>query len=322
MGTFVKWLDKINKDMFQECGGKAAHLGELTSMGLNIPKGFCLVAKAFLAHLESNNLDMQILNIAESINYDDFYELEQKTGKIRSLIEAAEMPLEVKKEITENYQRLSKEETEPFVAIRSSVAVMGTLLSSFPGMMDTYHYIRGRKEVVESVRKCFASIWSGRAAFARHKQRINHTNAIIAPIVQLMVNSEMAGVAFTANPISGEEGEIVIEANWGLGESVVSGKAVNDLYIVNKKPYKVKQMKIARKETSFIKSEGSGGEWVDVEREKVNKPTLTYAQVEELYRTALSIEEHYGYPQDIEWAYDEKGVLYILQTRRAKIGGN
>ena len=320
MGTFVKTFDEINKDMSQECGGKAAHLGELTSMGLNVPRGFCVVAKAFFDYLKSNNLDTQILNIAESINYDDFQELEQKTGEIRSLIETAEMPLEVKKEITESYQHLSKEETEPFVAVRSSVAVMGTSISSFPGMMDTYHYIRGSREVVESVKRCFASVWSGRAAFARHRQRIEHPNAIIAPVVQLMVNSEKAGVAFTANPISGETGEIVIEANWGLGETVVSGKAVSDFYIVDKKPLKIKEKRIARKETSFVQAEGDGGTWVKVEPEKMEKPTLSDVQVDELCRTASTIEEHYGYPQDIEWAY-EKDVLYILQARRAKVMG-
>jgi len=317
MGSFVRKFDDIDKNMYQQVGGKGAHLGELTSMGLNIPKGFCVVAKAFSHHLTSNNLDKQILNIAERINYEDFQDLEQKTNKIRLLIENAEMPLGTEKEITENYQCLSKEESEPFVAVRSSVAVKGTQISSFPGMMDTYHYIRGSREVIENVRRCFASVWSGRAAFARYRQGIEHTKVIIAPIVQLMVNSEMAGVLFTVNPVSGEREEIVIEANWGLGESVVSGKAISDLYIVDKKLCNVKQKRIASKEKAFVKAKGGGGIWVEVEPDMVNKPTLTEGQVQELCTTALAIEEHYGYPQDIEWAY-EKNILYLLQARRAK----
>lgn len=320
MGTFVKTFDEIDKDMLQRCGGKAAHLGELTGMGLNVPKGFCVVAEAYFHFLISNNLDKQILNMSKRINYDDFQDLEQKTSEIRSLIEIAKMPLELEKETTENYQRLSEEELEPFVAVRSSVAVKDSQISSFPGMMDTYHYIRGREEVIESVRKCFASVWSGRAAFARHRQGIEHSNAIIAPIIQLMVNSEVAGVVFTANPISGETGEIVIEANWGLGESVVSGKTICDLYIMDKEPFNVKERRIVKKEQKFVQAEGVGAQWVDVDRDEVDKSTLLDAQVEGLCRTALAIEEHYGYPQDIEWAY-EKNVLYILQTRRAKVAG-
>ncbi len=320
MGVFVKTFVEINKDMFQDCGGKAAHLGELTSMGINVPKGFCVVAKAFDCHLKSDDLNKRILNIAESINYEDFQNLEQKTNAICSLIETAHVPLEIEKEITENYKCLSKEDLEPFVAVRSSVAVRSAQTSSFPGMMDTYHYIRGSKEVIENVRKCFASVWSARAAFARHRQGVKHRNAIIAPVVQLMVNSEVAGVLFTVNPVSGEREEVIIEANWGLGESVVSGKAVSDLYIVDKKLYKAKEIRIARKETAFVKAKGSGGEWVSVEPDKIDKPILTDAQIEELCKIALAIEGHYGCPQDIEWAY-EKNILYILQARRAKVGG-
>lgn len=317
---FVKRLEKLNKDMIQECGGKASHLGELASMGLNVPKGFCVMAEAFFQHLRSNNLDNRILNIAERINYDDFQDLEQKTSQIRYLIENTEMPPEIEKETTKNYRSLLKDETEPFVAIRSSVAVKDTEISSFPGMLDTYHYIRGSKEVIESVRRCWASLWSGRAVFARQNKGIEHAKAIIAPIVQLMVNSEVAGVAFTVNPVSGEREELVIEANWGLGESVVSGQTVSDQYIVGKEQFNVKESKIASKEKAFVRAEGGGGTWVEVEPEKVNKPTLTDAQVQEICKAACMIESHYGCPQDIEWAY-EKNVLHILQARRAKIAG-
>jgi len=317
---FVKRLDKINKDMFQECGGKASNLGELTCLKLNVPKGFCVVADGFRHQLRSNSLEEQILDIAEYINYNDFQDLEQKTSRIRSLIENAKMPLEIEREIIENYQSLSEDELEPFVAVRSSVAVKDTQIASFPGMMDTYHYIRGSREVTENVKRCWASVWSARAAFARYRKEIEHAKAIIAPIVQLMVSSEIAGVVFTVNPVSGEREEIVIEANWGLGESVVSGQTVSDLYIVDKKRYNVKERRIARKEKAFLKAERGGGEWAEVEPEKVNKPTLTEAQVEELSRIAVAIEEHYGYPQDIEWAY-EKGVLHILQARRAAVMG-
>jgi pyruvate,water dikinase len=163
-------------------------------------------------------------------------------------------------------------------------------------------------------------VWSGRAAFARHSKGVEHTKAIIAPTVQLMVNSEVAGVLFTVNPISGAKDDIVIESNWGLGETVVCGKCQSDLYIMNKRPIKIRNKKIARKEQTFVQAKEGGAEWAPVEPDKVNKPTLTDEQIEELCKIACTIEDHYGCHQDIEWAY-EKGNLYILQARRAKAGG-
>jgi pyruvate,water dikinase len=317
---FVKRFDEINKDMFQECGGKAAHLGELSSLKLNVPNGFNVLGDAFYYHLKKNRLEDRIREIAETINYDDFQDLEEKTKKIRELIVNAPIPPEIEQEIIENYERLSRGQQKPFVAVRSSVAVKDSPVSSFPGMMDTFHYIRGAETVVEKVKECWASVWSGRATFARHTKGIEHFKAVIAPTVQLMVNSQVAGVLFTVNPISGEKNEIVIESNWGLGETVVCGKCQSDLYIINKNPFRVNQKKIARKEQTYIQVKEGGADWTTVETDKVNEPTLTVEQIEQLCKIACSIEDHYGCHQDIEWAY-EKGNLYILQARRAKVGG-
>jgi pyruvate,water dikinase len=316
---FVKRFEEINKDMFQDCGGKASHLGELTSIGINVPPGFCLVGDGYYHHLHTNDLELQIRRIAGTIDWDDIQDLETKTGRIRELIEGAPMPSEIEEEIVESYGKILPQNPEPFVAVRSSVAVKESKVSSFPGMMDTYHYIRGSKDVAEKVKQCWASVWSGRGAFARHNKGIDHWKAVIAPVIQLMVNSESAGVAFTVNPITGSQDEIVIECNWGLGEAVVCGKCLCDFYLVSKEPFSVKQRRIAPKEEKYVQSPGGGAEWAKVEPEKVNAPTLTEKQTDELCKAARTIERHYGYPQDIEWAF-EKGKLYILQARRAKTG--
>ena len=186
--------------------------------------------------------------------------------------------------------------------------------------MDTFHYIRGAQSVVEKVKECWASVWSGRAAFARHSKGLDHNKAVIAPTIQLMVNSEVAGVLFTVNPITGSKDEIVVESNWGLGEAVVCGRCQSDLYVMTKNPVSVKEKRIAKKHETYSQTEGGGAEWVQVEQAKVNQPTLTDSQIAELCRTACLIEEHYGYCQDIEWAY-EKGNLYVLQARKARVGG-
>jgi pyruvate,water dikinase len=315
---FVKGFEQLGKDMFEECGGKAAHLGELTRLKLRVPNGFTVLGDAYYHHLTVNNVTDRIHAIASSINYDDFQDLEDKTRQIRELIIAARVPPEIEREIIENYAKLSDRE-DPFVAVRSSVAVKESPVSSFPGMMDTFHYIQGARNVVEKVRECWASVWSGRAAFARHSKGLDYTKAVIAPTIQLMVNSEVAGVLFTVNPITGAKNEIVIESNWGLGETVVCGKCQSDFYVLTKSPVTIKEKKIARKHETYIQAEGGGAKWAEVAAEKVSEPTLTEAEVEELCRTACLIEEHYGCHQDIEWAF-EKGKLYILQARRAKAG--
>jgi pyruvate,water dikinase len=134
-----------------------------------------------------------------------------------------------------------------------------------------------------------------------------------------MVNSEVAGVAFTMNPMTGRTDEVVIESNWGLGEAVVCGKCMCDFYLVCKEPLSVKQSRVAPKEEKYVQSASGCAEWAPVEPDKVNKATLTDAEINELCKAAAEIEKHYGYPQDIEWAF-EKGTLYILQARRAKTG--
>jgi pyruvate,water dikinase len=316
---FVKRFEEINKDMFRDCGGKASHLGELTSLGIRVPQGFCVVGDGFYHHVRANELEPRIRSIAQAINWDDFQDLETRTGQIRELIESAPMPSDVEKEIVETYGEFVSRNPEPFVAVRSSVAVKESQISSFPGMMDTYHYIRGSKNVAEKVKQCWASVWSGRGAFARHNKGIDDWKAVIAPIIQVMVDSESAGVAFTLNPITGSKDEIVIESNWGLGEAVVCGKCLCDFYLVTKEPFGVKQQRIAPKEQKYVQSPDGGAMWAKVEPDRVNAPTLTGEQIEELCKAALAIEGHYGYPQDVEWAF-EKGRLYILQARRAKTG--
>jgi pyruvate,water dikinase len=324
MGTFVKKFEAINKEMFQECGGKASHLGELTSLKLNVPKGFCVLAEAFSRHLKHNHLDEQITEIAQGIHYDDFQDLEQKTSKIRSLIENAEILPEIEEEIIENYQNLLEGETEPFVAVRSSVAVKGSSISSFPGMMDTFHYLRGSGTVIANVRRCWASVWSARAASTRQRKGIEHSKAIIAPIVQNMVNSRAAGVIFTLNPLNGDPSKIVIEGSWGLGESVVSGAVTPDKVVVDKVVLEINERIISPKNIECVYDPEKGKVvHAQVASDLQNKPCLDDEEIKELVRLAKCIEEHYGCPQDIEWAIDRNfpfpNNIFILQSRAESV---
>jgi pyruvate,water dikinase len=331
---FVKGFEELNKDMFEECGGKAAHLGELSKLSLNVPYGFSVLGDSFYHHLAVNHLQEQIDDIASTLVAEDYADTETKTAQSLKLIMDAPVPPEIAKQITDKYLALLKG-SEPFVAVRSSVAIKGSPISSFPGLMDTFHYIKGAEQVIEKVRECWGSVWSARAAFTRIVKGLRHNDAVIAPTIQLMVNSDMAGVLFTVNPINRSKEEIVIESNWGLGETVVSGRCSSDFYILRKlcRDYgrkvcpecpidsvATREEKIANKTETCIQADGGGRQWVQNSPEKARRTTLTNAQLRELCRASCIIEEHYRYPQDIEWAF-EKERLYILQTRRAKIGG-
>ena len=320
MSRYVVPLAEISAEQSQEFGGKGANLGELIQAGFNVPGGFCVKADAYYYLIESNNLSGTIADIVTSLDYDDLAKLEEKTGGIRALIIEAQMPKDLEQGIVDNYQALQTTSgKEPLLAVRSSVAVRGTSISSFPGMMETYHYISGQEQVLHYIKRCWASLWTARAAFSRHHKQIDHSLALIAPVVQEMVDAEVAGIMFTMNPITSSNDEIMIQSNWGLGESVVSGKTMNDLYILDKATLATKESTIPKKSEMIVhdREKGTGSKELSVPEEKAEQPTLTDAMLRELSTVGLQIEAHFGVPQDIEWAYNA-GRLFILQSRKSR----
>ncbi|MDO8485395.1 MAG: PEP/pyruvate-binding domain-containing protein [Candidatus Limnocylindrales bacterium] len=321
MMTFTLPLREISKDDAQRCGGKGANLGELTQIGARVPPGFCIVADALPHLLRSNALDSPIAEVAERLDFEDLNALEAATAGIRSMIVSARIPSDLEAEIQDRYRALVSDANR-YVAVRSSVAVRDSSISSFPGMMDTYHYVLGEAELLEKIRECWASLWTGRAAFARHRQEIAHDRGLIAPVIQLMVNADAAGVLFTAHPITQATTEIVIESNWGIGESVVSGRSMNDFFVLDKESLAVKERRIARKNVMVTMDLGRGSGRLEqaVPPARASEPTLSEAQLVELGRTSKGIEDHFGFNVDMEWAYQD-GTLYVLQARRIRTVG-
>ena len=311
-------LERIPEDGAERWGGKATNLGRLIRLGVTVPPGFCIAAEALERTLSAAGIQSDIDAAVGRLNYDDFAAVEVETKHIRSLIEHVPMPTDLQASIVARHAALVSE-ANPFVAVRSSVAARGTSISSFPGMMDTYHYVLGANEVLGSVRECWASLWSSRAVHGRHHKNISHANAIIAPIVQLMVNAESAGVLFTANPITKDCSECVVEANWGIGESVVSGRSMTDSFILDKGAGSVKQRAIATKTIMVImdNDKGRGRKEVPVPSDRSCRPTLSDAQLAELCAVGRRIEDHFAFPADIEWAF-KCGKLYVLQARKIR----
>jgi pyruvate, water dikinase len=321
MFKYVVPLKTLSAEMVQEVGGKAANLGELFRIGCNVPPGFCVKGNVYPYLVESRKLAGQISHIAETIDFNKPIDIEEKTSLIRSLITNAHIEQELEEEIFQNWQALkSTIGDEPPVAVRSSVAIRGTTISSFPGLMDTYHYIFGYDRIVQKIKECMASVWTARAAFMRHHKKIDHTLAVIAPIVQVMIDSETAGVMFTANPMTKSINEMLINSCCGLGETVVSGEGFTDIYVLDKASLSVKSRNIPNKSDMLVldQDKGWGTKKVQVPAEKIDNPTLTEEMLKELAMIGLRIEKHYGIPQDIEWAFC-RGELHILQTRKAKV---
>ncbi|MEW6663750.1 MAG: PEP/pyruvate-binding domain-containing protein [Thermodesulfobacteriota bacterium] len=315
MRRFVRFFNEMTRQDFQEAGGKAANLGELARNRFNVPSGFCVTSGSLYHHIHENGLQNRIDAVTSCFDYNDFACMEEKTAEIRNAISSAPIPDDLYQEIGQSIRELRQAE-QAFVAVRSSVAVKDSQVSSFPGMMDTYHYLREEEEIIEHIKMCWASLWTVRATLNRLHKNIDHRLALIAPVVQKMVHSEIAGVLFTANPITSVRDEMVIEANWGLGESVVSGKSMNDFYVISKSPLGLKDRRISKKTlmVCFDEEKGFGRREMDVGPDKMDAPTLSDRQVIDLGEIGLKIETLFGYPQDIEWAY-EKGELFILQSR-------
>jgi pyruvate,water dikinase len=318
MTTYTLALQEIDQHDVQRCGGKGANLGELTQIGARVPPGYCVTADALPYLLGANALDAPIAEVAERLDFDDLNALETATAGIRGMIASTHIPADLEAEIGDRYRALVSDANR-YVAVRSSVAVKDSPVSSFPGMMDTYHYVLGETELLEKIRECWASLWTARAAFARHRQGIAHDRGLIAPVIQLMVNADTAGVLFTANPITQATTEIVIESNWGIGESVVSGRSMNDFYVLDKENLGVRERRVARKNVMVTMDLGRGSGRLEqaVPPERASEPTLSEAQLIELGRTSKGIEDHFGFHVDMEWAYQD-GILYVLQARRIR----
>ncbi|KPU63246.1 phosphoenolpyruvate synthase [Thermococcus sp. EP1] len=327
---FIKWFEELRKEDVPLVGGKGANLGEMTSAGIPVPPGFCVTAEAYKYFVENvkvedgRTLQEWIMDVVSKTNVDDSKQLQENTAKIREKIISMEMPEEIAKEIEQAYKELSQRfgKEEVYVAVRSSATAEDLPEASFAGQQETYLDVVGVDDVKEKVKKCWASLWTARATFYRAKQGFDHSKVYLSAVVQKMVNSETSGVMFTANPVTSDRSEIMINAAWGLGEAVVSGAVSPDEYIVEKGTWKIKEKFIAKKEIMIVRDPETGKGTVKVSTaeylgpEYVEKQVLTDEQIIEVAQIGAKIEEHYGWPQDIEWAYDkDDGKLYIVQSR-------
>src|SRR5215218_3725034 len=310
--TYTAWFDEIRKDDIALAGGKGANLGELSRAGLPVPPGFVLTTAAYDAFVGSNDIGDAIVGRASVALAEDPAAFAEVAEGIRALFARGKVPEAMAVEIRAAYEELS-EDGETAVAVRSSATAEDLAGASFAGQQETYLNVRGAEALLEAVKNCWASLWTARAMAYRERQGIDPSNVSLAVVVQRMVESEAAGVMFTANPYNGRRDQATISAAWGLGESVVSGSVTPDSIVVEKESGRVISRETADKEVMTVYTD-SGTEERPVPEALHRQPVLDDEAVATLSRYGATIEELYETPQDIEWAL-AGGELFIVQSR-------
>jgi len=305
---YIKWFKDTNKDDLAEVGGKTANLGEMTQAGFPVPDGFCVTSHAYLDFLKKNSLTNKIKACLKSLDSEDSTALQSSSDDIRSLFKISSMPKATQKEITLAYQQLSKKRN-PLVAVRSSATAEDLPEASFAGQQETFLNVSGTDQLLESVRACWASLFTARAIYYREQKGFDHFQVAVAVPVQLMVQSDISGIMFTVDPITNNEDVVTIEAVFGLGEGIVSGSITPDHYLLNKESLKIVEKKIVpQKKMISLKGETT------VSPAWQKKQKLPDQLVKKLAKIGIALEKHYQFPQDIEWAVENKKIA-IVQTR-------
>lgn len=310
MKDLVLPFKKINKSSVSQAGGKGASLGEMTQAGLQVPPGFVVLASTFDRFMEEADIIADIQAELDKVNYKDTNSIDGASVKIRAIIKQTKMPKDIQSVILNSFQDLGAK----FVAVRSSATAEDSKTASWAGELETYLYVT-EKNLLETVKTCWSSLFTPRAIFYRHEKKLLKTKVSVAVVVQKMVNSEISGIAFTVHPVTKDYNQMIIEAGYGLGEAIVSGMITPDSYIIDKKEELIMDVSIASQEKMIITKGASGGtKNATVPKAKQEKQKLARPKIMELAKLCAKIEKHYKHPQDIEWAL-EKNKIYILQSR-------
>jgi len=309
----IVWFNEVSKKDIPLVGGKGANLGEMINAHIPVPPGFIVTANAYYDFLQRSKLTDKIRELLEPIDVNDSKQLQQIADKIKQAILNAPMPPELAKEIQEAYIKMGG----GLVAVRSSATAEDLPEASFAGQQSTFLNVQGEKEVVAAVQECWASLFKPRAIFYREQQGFDHFKVGIAVPVQKMVQSQASGVLFTLEPMTSDRSKIVIEAVFGLGETLVSGEVIPDLYIIDKQGLNISSKKIGKQEWQLIKNPAGDKKAnikLPLQPSSQTQQKLTDDDIISLAKLGKYIEDLYQFPQDIEWAKEDKEI-FIVQTR-------
>lgn len=305
----VRPFARLGKGDAGIAGGKGASLGEMTQAGIPVPPGFVVLAAAFEEFLDEADLNQELDAILHTVNHEEMRTVELAAEKIQLLIIRAKMPEDITEVIRDEFKRLDS----PYVAVRSSATAEDSSSAAWAGQLETYLNIT-EENVLENVQKCWASLFTPRAIFYRFEKGMHGNKISVAVVVQKMVQSQASGIAFSVHPVTEDYNQMIIEAGFGLGEAIVGGQVTPDSFVIEKEPRRIIDKNIAFQSRALWRSEDGGNEWRDLSDEEGSRPALSDEQTLELAELVLKIEAHYGFPCDIEWAF-EAGQFYITQSR-------
>ncbi len=317
----LKFFKEINKDDVAIAGGKGASLGEMSQAGIPVPPGCVVLANAFDRFIEETELKEEIAARIKEVNPEDTATIDRASKILRDVINDTPMPEDLTQEILAAFDELSADH----VAVRSSATAEDSSIASWAGELETYLNTT-RDNVIERVKHCWSSLFTPRAIFYRYEKNLHDSYVSVAVVIQKMVQSEISGVAFTVHPVTEDPNQMILEAGYGLGEAIVSGQVTPDSYIISKTDMMIMDIHIGHQNKKLVRAhaeaekqgtpdeENTKNMWIDLHQEEGEKQKLTGRQIIELATLCKRIEDHYGFPCDIEWAF-EQGKFYITQSR-------
>jgi phosphoenolpyruvate synthase/pyruvate phosphate dikinase len=310
MTRYVLFFAEINRSSLPSVGGKGANLAELWHIpGIAVPEGFCITTDAYAAFVDTSPEFGDLIRALDLIDVESLAELKPAGERIRAHLEALAIPAPIAQAIVQAWRKTGPDH---HYAIRSSATAEDLPGASFAGQQDTFLNIAGEANLLECIRRCWASLFTDRAIAYRRRNGFDHDKVQLSVVVQRMVFPEVAGIMFTADPVTGNRAVVSIDASFGLGEALVSGIVSADLYKVRNDEVIAK--KIARKEVAIRAVPGGGTEKTAIAVDRQTEPALSDEDAIRLARMGRNIEDHFGSPQDIEWCLAD-GEIRIVQSR-------
>ncbi|HWC35084.1 MAG TPA: phosphoenolpyruvate synthase [Mycobacteriales bacterium] len=309
-GGSVRPFSELRVTDVEVAGGKGANLGELTAAGLPVPPGFVITGQVFLDALDEAGVRQDLQDLCAGVHPDDPHELQARAEEMQLLVHKARVPDSTRDAILTAYHDLGR---DCLVAVRSSATAEDTAGTSFAGMNETFTNVRGDAELLARIVDCWASLYAARVVTYRASQGMT-AEPVLAVVVQRMVDSERSGVMFTTDPTTGDPRHLVIEAAFGLGEVVVSGQVEPDTYVVDKAGPRILSARVGTKSFKLVRGKEHGNRRIDLPAKKSGARVLDDSEVLAVAQLGLRIAEHYGDPQDVEWAI-ENGQYWIVQSR-------
>lgn len=314
--NIISWFADIGLSDRPAVGGKGGSLGELTRAGIAVPPGFVVRTEAFETFIRSLDAKLSLRAKIEALDPDNLPGVTALSETVRARVEETPLPADIEHAVLAAHAKLCAPAQDLPVAVRSSATTEDSLDASFAGLQDTYLWVIGGERVLESLRRCWASLYSVESVCYRRKHRLPESGVAMGVVVQRMVDARAAGVMFTRSPTTGDRSVVTIEGAWGLGSAVVSGEVTPDRWVIAKITGEISTREISDKHVQHLPRAGGGVADAPVADESRMNPSLSDGELLALRDVAVRAERHYRRPQDIEWAIDRHtGALLLLQSR-------